>query len=69
VALPQRLSVRQNLRVFGRLYGVADVPRRIDELPRTRLADRTAKREAIGRAEDPCRALSAHQPLGHIAAR
>jgi ABC-2 type transport system ATP-binding protein len=32
VALPHRLTVRQNLRVFARLYGVADVPRRIDEL-------------------------------------
>ena len=32
VALPNRLTVRQNLRVFARLYGVADVPRRIAEL-------------------------------------
>ena len=32
VALPNRLTVRQNLRVFARLYGVTDVPRRIAEL-------------------------------------
>jgi ABC-2 type transport system ATP-binding protein len=32
VALPHRLTVRQNLRVFGKLYGVADIERRIDEL-------------------------------------
>jgi ABC-2 type transport system ATP-binding protein len=32
VALPSRLTVRQNLRVFGMLYGVTDVERRIDEL-------------------------------------
>jgi ABC-2 type transport system ATP-binding protein len=32
VALPNRLTVRQNLRVFGMLYGVTDVERRIEEL-------------------------------------
>jgi ABC-2 type transport system ATP-binding protein len=32
VALPHRLTVRQNLRVFARLYGVADTARRIAEL-------------------------------------
>jgi ABC-2 type transport system ATP-binding protein len=32
VALPNRLTVRQNLRVFGMLYGVIDVERRIEEL-------------------------------------
>ncbi len=32
VALPNRLTVRQNLRVFARLYGVAAARRRIDEL-------------------------------------
>jgi ABC-2 type transport system ATP-binding protein len=32
VALPNRLTVRQNLRVFARLYGVSDVERRIEEL-------------------------------------
>ncbi|GKQ51676.1 ABC transporter ATP-binding protein [Bradyrhizobium sp. Ce-3] len=32
VALPGRLTVRQNLTVFGRLYGVADLKARIEEL-------------------------------------
>jgi ABC-2 type transport system ATP-binding protein len=32
VALPHRLTVRQNLRVFAMLYGVTDVERRIGEL-------------------------------------
>lgn len=32
VDLPQRLTVRQNLSVYGRLYGVKNVSRRIDEL-------------------------------------
>jgi ABC-2 type transport system ATP-binding protein len=32
VALPGRLTVRENLTVFGRLYGVPDVKRRIEEL-------------------------------------
>jgi ABC-2 type transport system ATP-binding protein len=32
VALPNRLTVRQNLRVFAMLYGVTDVERRIEEL-------------------------------------
>jgi ABC-2 type transport system ATP-binding protein len=32
VEMPKRLTVRQNLRVFGALYGVSDVSRRIDEL-------------------------------------
>jgi ABC-2 type transport system ATP-binding protein len=32
VDMPHRLTVRQNLRIFGRLYGVANLSRRIDEL-------------------------------------
>ncbi|WP_083633078.1 ABC transporter ATP-binding protein [Bradyrhizobium sp. NAS96.2] len=32
VALPGRLTVRQNLMVFGRLYGVANLKARIEEL-------------------------------------
>jgi ABC-2 type transport system ATP-binding protein len=32
VDLPHRLTARQNLAVYGRLYGVADLARRIDEL-------------------------------------
>ncbi len=35
VDIPQRLTVRQNLDVFARLYGVRDVGRRIDELNET----------------------------------
>lgn len=32
VDLPHRLTVRQNLRIYGRLYGLRDVERRIDEM-------------------------------------
>ena len=32
VDMPMRLTVRQNLTVFGKLYGVPDVPRRVREL-------------------------------------
>jgi ABC-2 type transport system ATP-binding protein len=32
VDLPRRLTVEQNLKVFGRLYGIGDIPRRIEEL-------------------------------------
>jgi ABC-2 type transport system ATP-binding protein len=32
VAMPAKLTVRQNLFVFGRLYGVAELKRRIEEL-------------------------------------
>src|SRR5919106_859622 len=32
VDMPMRLTVRQNLTVFGRLYAVADVPERIKQL-------------------------------------
>ena len=32
VEMPRRLTVRQNLKVFGRLYGVADIPGRIAAL-------------------------------------
>jgi ABC-2 type transport system ATP-binding protein len=32
VEMPMRLTIRQNLTVFGRLYGVTDVPGRIAEL-------------------------------------
>jgi ABC-2 type transport system ATP-binding protein len=52
VALPNRLTVRQNLRVFARLYGVADVPRRIaelaDELDLTAFLDREAGKISAG---------------------
>jgi ABC-2 type transport system ATP-binding protein len=32
VAMPLRLTVRQNLKVFGMLYGILDLPDRIEEL-------------------------------------
>jgi len=32
VAMPMRLTVRQNLTVFGMLYGVVDLPHRIEQL-------------------------------------
>ena len=32
IALPHRLTVAQNLRVYGHLYGVRDIPQRIAEL-------------------------------------
>ncbi len=32
--LPKKLTVRQNLTIYGRLYGVRDLPARIDELSR-----------------------------------
>jgi len=32
IEVPMRLTIRQNLTVFGKLYGVADLPRRIGEL-------------------------------------
>jgi len=35
VALPGRLTVRENLTVFGRLYGVANLKARIEELTET----------------------------------
>ena len=42
VEMPKRLTVRQNLKVFGALYNVADIAGRIDklaaELDLTRLA-------------------------------
>ncbi len=34
VALPHRLTVRENLRVYGHLYGVAQLSARIDQLAR-----------------------------------
>src|SRR5205085_3248365 len=32
VDMPMRLTIRQNLTVFGRIYGVADLAERINEL-------------------------------------
>ena len=59
VDMPMRLTVRQNLKVFGMLYGV-DGPRRraSRELAARARSDRSARpadRQAVGRAEDPRR--------------
>src|SRR5947209_15702110 len=52
VEMPMRLTIRQNLTVFGRLYGVADVPGRIVELARdldlTDLLDRPTGKLSSG---------------------
>ncbi len=52
VDMPHRLTVRQNLRVFGRLYGVPDVEGKIDELAEsfalTEFLDRASGRLSAG---------------------
>lgn len=52
VDMPHRLTVRQNLRVFGLLYGVADIAGRIAELAEaldlTALLDRPSGRLSAG---------------------
>jgi ABC-2 type transport system ATP-binding protein len=52
VEMPMRLTVRQNLTVFGMLYGVPDLPGRIDELAGaldlTALLDRPTGRLSAG---------------------
>src|SRR4029078_10461830 len=52
VALPHRLTVRQNLRVFARLYGVPDVAARIaglaDDLDLHEFLDREAGKLSAG---------------------
>ncbi|MGO8799470.1 MAG: ABC transporter ATP-binding protein [Roseiarcus sp.] len=53
VDMPHRLTVRQNLRVFGRLYGVGDVAARVREL-----SDSLALEEFLDR---PAGKLSAGQ--------
>ena len=57
VDVPMRLTVRQNLEVFGRLYGVRDFSGRIAEIAeelQARRPARSALRQAVGRAEDAC---------------
>ena len=59
VDMPMRLTVRQNLTVFGRLYAVEHLRERIDgagRRPRPRTISSTGQRQAVGRAEDPRRA-------------
>ena len=53
VDLPQRLTVRENLMVYGHLYGVEGLPRRIEEL-----GDSLDIRAFLNR---PIRSLSAGQ--------
>lgn len=52
VEMPMRLTVRQNLTVFGRLYGVEDLPARIaqiaEELDLTELLDRPTGKLSAG---------------------
>src|SRR5215813_11835717 len=52
VDMPMRLTVRQNLTVFGRLYGVADIDGRIrtiaEELDLTELLDRPSGKLSAG---------------------
>ena len=55
VDMPMRLTVRQNLKVFGRLYGVPDIAgahRRARRGARPRRSARPADRQALGRTED-----------------
>ena len=59
VDMPHRLTVRQNLKVFGRLYAVEDLPsasRALAQRARSHRVPRPADRQALGRAEDPRRA-------------
>jgi ABC-2 type transport system ATP-binding protein len=52
VEMPMRLTIRQNLRVFGRLYGVEHLPDRIEEVARelelTELLDRPTGKLSAG---------------------
>ncbi len=43
VEMPMRLTIRQNLRVFGMLYGVTDLAERIEQLGRGTRSDRAAR--------------------------
>ena len=73
VALPSRLTVRENLTVFGRLYGVPNVKARIDATcagVRSRRHPRSGDRQAFGRTEDPgLRRQGADQPARSAVAR
>src|ERR1044071_8310254 len=52
VEMPHRLSIRQNLNIFGKLYGVRDIEARIaqlaDELDLADLLDRPAGKLSAG---------------------
>ena len=72
VDMPMRLTVRQNLTIFGRLYAVTNLRARIATArfrPRSRRFPRPRQRQTLRRAEDPRRAgESADQPAGTAAA-
>ena len=73
VDLPHRLTVRQNLAFYGRLYGVKDLGVRIGEIAeRMQIADvpRPPGGQALGRPEDARGAgQGADQPARRAAAR
>ena len=72
VDMPMRLTVRQNLTIFGRLYAVresARAHRAARRRSRSRRIPRPRQRQAFGRAEDPRRAgEGADQPARAAAA-
>ena len=72
VDMPMRLTVRQNLTIFGRLYAVANLRERIDAArrrSRPRRLPRPRQRQALRRAEDPRGAgQGADQPARTVAA-
>ena len=73
VDMPMRLTVRQNLTIFGRLYAVKNLRRAhrtARRRPRSQRFPRPRQRQTLGRAEDPRRAgEGADQPAGAVAAR
>ena len=73
VDLPHRLTVRQNLAFYGRLYGVKDLGVRVVEIAeRMQIAEFLDRpvRQALGRAEDAGGAgQGADQPARRAAAR
>ncbi len=73
VEMPMRLTIRQNLTVFGMLYGVANLTARIGEIAartRTHRSARPPDRQALGRAEDARVACQGDdQFAGAVAAR
>ncbi len=73
VALPGRLTVRQNLRVFAELYGVPDVEARIvalaEELDLVEFIDREAGKLSAGQEDPRCARQGADQRAGGAAPR
>ncbi len=73
VDMPNRLTVRQNLKVFGRLYAVEDLRDRIasiaEELDLSELLDRPTGKLSAGQKTRVALAKALDQPAGHPAAR